>query len=150
MLLPTIPGYSTHHRPRLPPAPQHHTGPASIHAVGRGRDQHPVAAISLVENLRAASFNTHEPRKARHDIRRSPSSRTRSVALTIDIEGHPREILVIRGRAELDVVDGIPPFLARRRIMRGFLDDHTARINPDRERPRTSRHPPAHRHIEPA
>jgi Pyridoxamine 5'-phosphate oxidase len=31
-----------------------------------------------------------------------------AVALTIDTEVHPPKILVIRGRAELDVVDGIP------------------------------------------
>jgi len=30
------------------------------------------------------------------------------VALTIDTESHPPKILLIRGRAELDVVDGIP------------------------------------------
>ena len=31
-----------------------------------------------------------------------------SVALTIDTEVHPPKILLIRGRAELDAVDGIP------------------------------------------
>ncbi|MGH2753150.1 MAG: pyridoxamine 5'-phosphate oxidase family protein [Actinomycetota bacterium] len=31
-----------------------------------------------------------------------------SVALTIDTEVHPPKILLIRGQAELDVVDGIP------------------------------------------
>jgi len=31
-----------------------------------------------------------------------------AVALTIDTEVHPPRILLIRGRAELDVVDGIP------------------------------------------
>jgi hypothetical protein len=31
-----------------------------------------------------------------------------AVALTIDTEVHPPTILLIRGRAELDVVDGIP------------------------------------------
>ncbi|HET9200988.1 MAG TPA: pyridoxamine 5'-phosphate oxidase family protein [Dehalococcoidia bacterium] len=31
-----------------------------------------------------------------------------SVALTIDTEVHPPKILLIRGRAELDVVEGIP------------------------------------------
>ncbi|GAA4004675.1 pyridoxamine 5'-phosphate oxidase family protein [Allokutzneria multivorans] len=31
-----------------------------------------------------------------------------AVALTIDIEVHPPKILLVRGRAELDVVDGIP------------------------------------------
>jgi hypothetical protein len=31
-----------------------------------------------------------------------------AVALTIDTEVHPPQILLIRGRAELDVVDGIP------------------------------------------
>jgi hypothetical protein len=31
-----------------------------------------------------------------------------AVALTIDTEVHPPMILLIRGRAELDVVDGIP------------------------------------------
>lgn len=36
-------------------------------------------------------------------LRRNPS-----VALTIDTEVHPPKILLIRGRAELDVVDGIP------------------------------------------
>ena len=32
-----------------------------------------------------------------------------TVALTIDTEVHPPKILLIRGRAELDAVDGIPP-----------------------------------------
>jgi Pyridoxamine 5'-phosphate oxidase len=36
-------------------------------------------------------------------LRRNPV-----VALTIDTEAHPPKILLIRGRAELDVVDGIP------------------------------------------
>ena len=36
-------------------------------------------------------------------LRRNPA-----VALTIDTEVHPPKILLIRGRAELDVVDGIP------------------------------------------
>src|ERR1041385_2486008 len=31
-----------------------------------------------------------------------------AVALTIDTEVHPPKILLIRGRAELDVVEGIP------------------------------------------
>jgi hypothetical protein len=31
-----------------------------------------------------------------------------TVALTIDTEVHPPKILLVRGRAELDVVDGIP------------------------------------------
>ncbi|GAA0496117.1 pyridoxamine 5'-phosphate oxidase [Paractinoplanes deccanensis] len=38
-----------------------------------------------------------------HSLRRRPE-----VALTIDTEVHPPKILLIRGRAELDVVDGIP------------------------------------------
>ncbi len=38
-----------------------------------------------------------------------PSLRTNpTVALTIDTESHPPKILLIRGRAELDYVDGIP------------------------------------------
>jgi hypothetical protein len=36
-------------------------------------------------------------------LRRSPA-----VALTIDTESHPPKVLLIRGQAELDVVDGIP------------------------------------------
>ena len=36
-------------------------------------------------------------------LRRNPQ-----VALTIDTEVHPPKLLLIRGRAELDVVDGIP------------------------------------------
>lgn len=36
-------------------------------------------------------------------LRRNPA-----VALTVDTEVHPPKILLIRGRAELDVVDGIP------------------------------------------
>ena len=36
-------------------------------------------------------------------LRRNPA-----VALTIDTEVHPPQILLIRGRAELDVVEGIP------------------------------------------
>ncbi|MFJ9119464.1 pyridoxamine 5'-phosphate oxidase family protein [Streptomyces sp. NPDC102394] len=36
-------------------------------------------------------------------LRRNPQ-----VALTIDTEEHPPKILLLRGRAELDVVDGIP------------------------------------------
>jgi pyridoxamine 5'-phosphate oxidase-like protein len=38
-----------------------------------------------------------------HALRVNPT-----VALTIDTEVHPPKILFIRGRAELDVVDGIP------------------------------------------
>ena len=38
-----------------------------------------------------------------HALRANPT-----VALTIDTEVHPPKILLIRGRAELDVVDGIP------------------------------------------
>jgi hypothetical protein len=37
-----------------------------------------------------------------------PCGTTPEVALTIDTEVHPPKILLIRGRAELDVVDGIP------------------------------------------
>jgi hypothetical protein len=36
-------------------------------------------------------------------LRKNPT-----VALTIETEAHPPKILLIRGRAELDVVDGIP------------------------------------------
>jgi hypothetical protein len=36
-------------------------------------------------------------------LRRNPA-----VALTIDTEVHPPKVLLIRGRAQLDVVDGIP------------------------------------------
>lgn len=36
-------------------------------------------------------------------LRRNPA-----VALTIDTESHPLKVLLIRGKAELDVVDGIP------------------------------------------
>ncbi|HEY3685150.1 MAG TPA: pyridoxamine 5'-phosphate oxidase family protein [Streptosporangiaceae bacterium] len=36
-------------------------------------------------------------------LRRSPA-----VALTIDTESHPPKVLLLRGKAELDVVDGIP------------------------------------------
>jgi hypothetical protein len=38
-----------------------------------------------------------------HALRSNPT-----VALTIDTEAHPPKILLIRGTAELDVVDGIP------------------------------------------
>jgi hypothetical protein len=38
-----------------------------------------------------------------HSLRSNPM-----VALTIDTEVHPPKLLLIRGRAELDVVDGIP------------------------------------------
>ncbi|MFI6102167.1 pyridoxamine 5'-phosphate oxidase family protein [Lentzea sp. NPDC051213] len=38
-----------------------------------------------------------------HSLRVNPA-----VALTIDTEVHPPKILLLRGRAELDVVDGIP------------------------------------------
>jgi len=38
-----------------------------------------------------------------HALRENPT-----VALTIDTEVHPPKILLIRGRAELDLVDGIP------------------------------------------
>src|SRR6478735_672878 len=38
-----------------------------------------------------------------HALRHDPE-----VALTIDTEVHPPKILLVRGRAELDVVDGIP------------------------------------------
>ena len=37
------------------------------------------------------------------DLRNNPT-----VALTIDTEVHPPKILLIRGRTELDFVDGIP------------------------------------------
>lgn len=38
-----------------------------------------------------------------------PALRTNpNVAITIDTEVHPPKILLVRGRAELDVVDGIP------------------------------------------
>jgi hypothetical protein len=36
-------------------------------------------------------------------LRRNPA-----VAMTIDTESHPPKVLLMRGRAELDVVDGIP------------------------------------------
>jgi hypothetical protein len=36
-------------------------------------------------------------------LRRNPA-----VALTIDTESHPPKVLLLRGRAELDLVDGIP------------------------------------------
>lgn len=36
-------------------------------------------------------------------LRRNPA-----VALTIDTESHPPKVLLLRGQAELDVVDGIP------------------------------------------
>ena len=36
-------------------------------------------------------------------LRRNPA-----VALTIDTEAHPPKVLLIRGQAELDAVDGIP------------------------------------------
>jgi len=38
-----------------------------------------------------------------HSLRRNPA-----VAITIDTEVHPPKILLLRGRVELDVVDGIP------------------------------------------
>ena len=44
---------------------------------------------------------TNAPKLA--SLRRAPQ-----VALTIDTEVHPPKLLLIRGRAELDVVDGIP------------------------------------------
>ena len=45
--------------------------------------------------------STNAPKLA--SLRQNPT-----VALTIDTEVHPPKILLIRGRAELDVVDGIP------------------------------------------
>jgi hypothetical protein len=45
--------------------------------------------------------STNAPKLA--SLRANPT-----VALTIDTEVHPPKILLIRGRAELDVVDGIP------------------------------------------
>ncbi|MFD9727713.1 pyridoxamine 5'-phosphate oxidase family protein [Streptomyces sp. NPDC059072] len=44
---------------------------------------------------------TNAPKLA--SLRHNPA-----VALTIDTEAHPPQILLIRGRAELDVVEGIP------------------------------------------
>ncbi|MFE1551943.1 pyridoxamine 5'-phosphate oxidase family protein [Streptomyces sp. NPDC058718] len=44
---------------------------------------------------------TNAPKLA--SLRRNPA-----VALTIDTEVHPPKILLLRGRAELDLVDGIP------------------------------------------
>jgi hypothetical protein len=43
------------------------------------------------------------------NARKLPALRRRpAVALTIDTESHPPRVLLIRGQAELDVVDGIP------------------------------------------
>lgn len=43
------------------------------------------------------------------NARKLPALRRRpAVALTIDTESHPPKVLLIRGQAELDVVDGIP------------------------------------------
>ena len=46
---------------------------------------------------------THDPRR-----QRELGSFAGAVALTIDTEVHPPKILLIRGKAELDEVDGIP------------------------------------------
>ncbi|MCP9951471.1 pyridoxamine 5'-phosphate oxidase family protein [Actinomadura madurae] len=43
------------------------------------------------------------------NARKLPALRNNSaVALTIDTESHPPKVLLLRGNAELDVVDGIP------------------------------------------
>jgi len=52
-------------------------------------------------------------------LRKNPT-----VALTIDTEVHPPKILLIRGRAELDVVDGIPDEYLE--AMRHLRDDTRA------------------------
>jgi hypothetical protein len=58
-----------------------------------------------------------------------PWARTPAVALTIDTEVHPPKILLIRGRAELDVVDGIsaPETMRRPRRRSHLLDGGTDR-----------------------
>ncbi|MDQ0766551.1 pyridoxamine 5'-phosphate oxidase family protein [Streptomyces canus] len=48
-----------------------------------------------------------------------------AVALTIDTEVHPPKILLIRGRAELDFVDGIPEWEAE---VRSLYHDGMVRI----------------------
>ena len=45
---------------------------------------------------------------AKHAAKVSALRHSPAVALTIDTEVHPPRILLIRGRAELEVVDGIP------------------------------------------
>jgi hypothetical protein len=62
-------------------------------------------------------------------LRRKPE-----VALTIDTEVHPPNILLIRGRAELDVVDGIP---AEYLQMNGSYE--MTPEQPSRGRPRSAR-----------
>ena len=51
---------------------------------------------------RSSCARRRTPRSSR------PCATNPTVALTIDTEVHPPKILLIRGRAELDVVDGIP------------------------------------------
>ncbi len=43
-----------------------------------------------------------------HCEERAEAACVAPVALTIDTEAHPPKVLLIRGQAELDVVDGIP------------------------------------------
>ena len=58
-----------------------------------------------------------------------------AVALTIDTEVHPPKILLIRGRAELDIVEGIPDEFLR---MNGTYEMTPEQYGPS-GRPRSAR-----------
>jgi len=62
-----------------------------------------VVPIGFVWNGREVVMCTPTNAPKLHALRANPA-----VALTIDTEVHPPKILLLRGRAELDVVDGIP------------------------------------------
>ena len=59
--------------------------------------------IGFMERLGDRNVHGEERREAPRALRHNPA-----VALTIDTEAHLPKILLIRGRAELDVVEGIP------------------------------------------
>ncbi|MFG2769884.1 pyridoxamine 5'-phosphate oxidase family protein [Streptomyces sp. NPDC048350] len=69
-----------------------------------GQDDTPrVVPIGFTWNGREVVMCTPKNAPKLPSLRRNPA-----VALTIDTEVHPPKILLLRGRAELDVVEGIP------------------------------------------
>ena len=74
--------------------------PASVRRQGRHAAQRPDRLrLERHADLMCTAKNAPKNIALRHNP---------TVALTIDTEEHPPKILLIRGRAELDVVDGIP------------------------------------------
>ncbi len=74
--------------------------PAGLRRQGRHAPDHPDRVhLERLEIVMCTAKNAPKLPALRHNP---------AVALTIDTEVHPPKILLIRGRAELDVVDGIP------------------------------------------